>query len=72
MLKYEYENATVYITKPTEAHIANIKKATEKFLKQVMKEQIQNDSRRNNRGTGRTGSDARKRNSDIKNNDRQN
>ena len=31
MLKYEYENATVYITKPTEKHIENIRKATEVF-----------------------------------------
>lgn len=47
MLKYEYENAIVYITKPTEKHIENIRKATEVFMKKIMKEQIQNDTRRN-------------------------
>ena len=47
MLKYEFENATVYITKPTEKHIENIRKATEVFMKKIMKEQIQNDTRRN-------------------------
>ena len=46
MIKYEYENATVYITKPTEAHIKNIKKATEIFVKKAMKEQIQNGKTR--------------------------
>lgn len=50
MLKYEYENATVYITKPTKKHIKNIKKATETFMKKVLKEQIQNENRRHNRG----------------------
>jgi hypothetical protein len=49
MLKYEYENATVYITKPTEKHIENIKKATEVFMKKVIKEQINNDYGRNRR-----------------------
>ena len=49
MLKYEYENATVYITKPTEKHIENIKKATEVFMKKVIKEQIQNENGRNHR-----------------------
>jgi hypothetical protein len=47
MLKYEYENATVYITKPTEKHIENIKKATEIFMNKVIKEQIKNETRRN-------------------------
>lgn len=49
MLKYEYENATVYITKPTEEHIKNIKKATEVFMNKVIKEQIRNDNGRNRR-----------------------
>ena len=49
MLKYEYENATVYITKPTEKHIENIKKATEVFMKKVIKEQMQDDYGRNRR-----------------------
>ena len=52
LLKYEYENATVYITKPTEAHLENIRKATEVFMKKIIKEQMQNESRRNNRRVG--------------------
>lgn len=46
MLKYEYENATVYITKPTEKHIENIKKATEKFMRRVIKEELRNENKR--------------------------
>ena len=61
MLKYEYENATVYITKPTEKHIENIRKATEVFMKKVIKEEMLNESRRDNRGTGVTYSNARRR-----------
>ena len=61
MLKYEYENATVYITKPTEKHIENIKKATEDFMKKVIKENIQNESRRHNSRTDRNNPNARKR-----------
>lgn len=67
MLKYEYENATVYITKPNEKHIENIKKATEIFMKKVIKEEIQNgvektnESRRNNRRISRHNSYARQR-----------
>lgn len=51
MLKYEYENATVYITKPTEKHVQNIRAATEAFLKRVVKEEYQNGKSR--RGYGR-------------------
>lgn len=61
MLKYEYKNATVYITKPTEKHIENIKKATEVFVKRIIKEDLQNENRRNNRRIGRNNSNARKR-----------
>ena len=49
MLKYEYENAIVYITKPTEKHLKNIRKATEKFMQRVMKEKNQNEGRGHNR-----------------------
>lgn len=35
---YRYENATVYITKPQEKHLNNIRKATVVFLKKVSKE----------------------------------
>ena len=61
MLKYEYENATVYITKPTEKHIENIKKATEVFMKRIIKEELQNESRGNNSRTGGNNSNARER-----------
>lgn len=66
MLKYEYENATVYITRPTEKHIENIKKATEMFVKKVMKEEIQNEVRRHDRRTRINNPDARKRNKNVK------
>lgn len=46
MLKYEYKNATVYITKPTEKHLENIRKATEDFMKKVIKERIKNEQSR--------------------------
>lgn len=45
MLKFTYKNATVYITKPTEKHLQNIRKSTEKFMQRVMKEEIQNGAR---------------------------
>lgn len=61
MLKYEYENATVYITKPTEKHIENIRKATEVFMKKVIKEEMLNESGRDNRRTSVTYSNARRR-----------
>lgn len=62
MLKYEYENATVYITKPTEKHMKVIRKATEKFLHDVVKEQTKHESRKNNRRVNRHNSDTGKRN----------
>ena len=61
MLKYEYENATVYITEPTEKHIENIRKATEVFMKKVIKEQIQNEHGRNRRRAGIANPNARRR-----------
>lgn len=66
MLKYEYKNATVYITKPTEKHIENIKKATEVFMKKILKEEAQNGIRRNNRRTSLNNSNARRRNQRVK------
>ena len=63
MRKYVYENAIVYITEPTEEQKENIRKATERFVQQLAKEGlIGNEQRRNNNRTGRTGSNARKRN----------
>lgn len=62
MLKYEYKNATVYITKPTEKHIENIKKATEVFMQRIIKEELQNGIRESDRGASRNNPHARKRN----------
>lgn len=45
MREYKYDNAIIYIDKPTEAQINNIKKATEVFVKKVLKEQSQNANR---------------------------
>lgn len=42
MKVYQYNNATVYITVPTENHLKNIREATEVFLRKVTKERIQN------------------------------
>lgn len=61
MLKYEYENAIVYITKPTEKHLKNIRKATEKFMKRIIKEEIQNGFDKSNRRTNKPDSYTRKR-----------
>lgn len=41
MLKYDYKNATVYITEPTEKHLVRIREATKDFMKRVMKEKAQ-------------------------------
>lgn len=46
MLKYEYENAVVYISKVTEKHLTNIREATEVFMRKVVKERKQNENRR--------------------------
>ena len=72
MLKYEYENATVYITKPTEKHIENIKKATEVFMKKVIKEQVRNDYGRNSRRISSDDTHARRRNQCSKKENKQN
>ena len=62
MRKYVYENATVYITEPTEAQKENIRKATKRFVHRLAKEGlIDNVKRRNNYRTSRTDSNARKR-----------
>ena len=66
MLKYEYKNATVYITKPTEKHIENIKKATEVFMRKVVKEDLQNGIRKHHRRISRNNPNARKRVTGVK------
>lgn len=63
MRKYVYENATVYITEPTDEQIENIRKATEQFVNRLAKEgMIGNEQGRNNYRAGRTSLNARKRN----------
>ena len=67
MRKYVYEDATVYITEPTEEQLENIRKATERFARKLIKKGlIGNEQRRNNHRTSRTGSNARKRDRQIK------
>jgi len=67
MRKYVYENAIVYITEPTEEQLQNIRKSTERFVKELAKRGLMgNDRRRNNQRTRRTDFDARKRNKVIK------
>lgn len=66
MLKFTYKNATVYITKPTDKHLQNIRKSTEKFMQRVMKEEIQNGVRGHYRRVGVNDPNARKRNKGIK------
>jgi len=63
MRKYVFENATVYINKPSEEQIENIRKATERFVTRLAKEGlIDNEQRRNNKRTSGARSNARKRN----------
>ena len=68
MKKYEYENATVYITIPNEQQIENIRKATEEFAKKLVKKGIiQNGQKRqSNRRTGIANPNARRRNRKTK------
>jgi hypothetical protein len=51
MRKYVYEDAIVCITEPTDEQLENIRKATEKFARQLVKKGlIDNVKRRNNHG----------------------
>lgn len=59
---YRYKNATVYITNPTEDHLKRIRKATEIFLKKVVKEKIQNGHREYRQRISSGNSRTRKRN----------
>ena len=62
MKKYVYENATVYITEPTEEQKENIRKATERFVHRLAKEGlIDYVKRRDNNRAGRAGVNAGKR-----------
>ena len=67
MHKYVYENAIVYISKPTVEQIENIHKSTERFVNRLAeKGMIKNVKGRNNHRAGRTGSNARKRNEKVR------
>ena len=74
MKKYEYNNATVYITIPNEKQIENIRKVTEEFARKLVKKGlIQNGQKRqSNRRTSVTNSNARRRNQKIKEKDSSN
>jgi hypothetical protein len=62
MRKYVYENATVYVTEPTERQKENIRRATERFVRRLAREGlIGNEQRRNNKRTGGASFNARKR-----------
>jgi hypothetical protein len=60
MLRYEYENAIVYVSKVTEKHLANIREATEVFMRKVVKERIQNENRRSDKRVNLDDNDTRK------------
>lgn len=47
MLRYKYENAEIYITKPNNKQLENIQKATEVFLYRVIRECNSNDRKNN-------------------------
>ena len=67
MRKYVYENATVYITKPTDKQLENIRKATERFAQRLAKERlIGNEQRRNNNRASGASPHARKRVKKVK------
>ena len=67
MRKFVYENATVYITEPTEAQLENIRKSTELFANELAKKgSLDYDKRRDNNRIGRAGSNARKRDKETK------
>lgn len=47
MRKYVYHNATVYISKPTEAQIQNIRESTKRFLTRLAKKGLINNGNEN-------------------------
>ena len=62
MRKYVYENATVYITEPSEEQKENIRKSTERFVRWLAKEGlIDNVKRRNDHRVSRNNSNSEKR-----------
>lgn len=58
MKRYIYSNATVYITEPTDEQMATMRKATEHFLRKVIKEQIKDESRTNHKRLTRNNCDS--------------
>ena len=73
MKKYEYENATVYITIPTEKQLANIRKATEKYLSKILSKGIDIHGWRDNddRSIGKNNNGAKQRTGKTARNNRQ-
>lgn len=73
MKKYEYKNATVYITVPTEKHLANIRKATESFMQKLLSKGIDICGRSNNddRGIRKNDHGAKQRTRQTARNNRQ-
>ena len=63
MRKYVFENATVYISEPSEEQKENIREATERFIQRLAKEGLLKDDRkrRNHRRASITNTYARKR-----------
>lgn len=45
MREFKYDNAVIRITIPTEKQMGNIRKATERFLKNVVKEMKFNEDK---------------------------
>ena len=68
MKKFVYENATVYITIPTDEQVDNIRKSTERFVEKLLAKGVINNEfiRRGNRRAGLSNINARSRDQKIK------
>lgn len=74
MRKFVYNNATVYITEPTQEQLENIRRATEEFVMRLAQKGMIDDGygRQSNRGTRRANSHARSRNKKVEEKDTSN
>lgn len=73
MRKYVYDNAIVYITEPNEQQLSNIRLATERFAKQLVKKGLMhNDERQGNQTISRHRANAGEGNRRTKRKDRTN